>query len=179
MKALGARFFHGLVALFPMANCAAAAALLLSFFAPTPLWAATVTCMDGETLPPGNGQDDLEVIGECMVGEGETYHYGDVNIFGGGSLIFEDPEPGKEIHFWARSILIETDSSLIAGTPELPIGDRCQAARTGGKTSIAADSSTSISTAGTWGPGASGFHARATQGAVWKRTSGPPTGAGR
>jgi len=94
--------------------------------------AATVTC-EGGPLVQGEKGADLEVIGECIVSEGKTYHFGNVNVWGGGSLIFEDPAPGKEIHFWAKSILVETDSSLIAGTPDLPIGDRCQAARDRGE----------------------------------------------
>ena len=97
-------------------------------------WAKTVTCEGGSLIQKEEDKGaDLEVIGECTVSEGETYYYGNVNVWGGGSLVFEDPAPGKEIHFWARSILVETDSSLIIGTPDLPIGDTCQAARDNGE----------------------------------------------
>jgi G8 domain len=83
--------------------------------------AATVTCppagtMTATSLPPGDGED-LEVTGPCTVGVG-TYRYGNVNIYGGGSLAFED----AGIDFWVMSILVENDGSLIAGTPEAPIG---------------------------------------------------------
>ena len=97
-------------------------------------WAKTVTCEGGPLIQKEEDKGaDLEVIGECTVSEGETYYYGNVNVWGGGSLEFEDPAPGKEIHFWAKSILVETDSSLIIGTPDLPIGDTCQAARANGE----------------------------------------------
>ncbi len=69
-------------------------------------------------LPPGGGEA-LEVTGPCTVAAG-TYHYGDVNIYGGGSLTFADDPAG--IHFWATSILIENDGALRAGTPIVPIG---------------------------------------------------------
>ena len=54
--------------------------------------------MDPTPLPPGNGED-LEVTGPCTVGAG-AYHYGNVNIYNGGSLTFED----ALIDFWATSI---------------------------------------------------------------------------
>ena len=59
-------------------------------------------------LQPGNGEN-LDVTGMCMVGAG-TYNYGFVNIYNGGELIFDD----ANIDFWASSILIENNSSLIA-----------------------------------------------------------------
>ena len=89
--------------------------------------AGAATCVSGE-LPPGGGED-LEVTGACTVTEGRTYHYGNVNIYNGGLLQFVDPNAGKEIHFWARSILVEKDSSLIAGEADLPIGTKCRAAK--------------------------------------------------
>ena len=67
-------------------------------------------CVNG-VLSPGAGED-LEVTGPCTVNEGQTYNYGNVNIYNGGSLTFADPSPGKEIHFWAQSILVEKDSYL-------------------------------------------------------------------
>jgi len=93
--------------------------------------AEAVECTGG-ALDPGSGED-LLVTGKCTVVEGQTYHYGNVNIYNGGSLKFDDPAPDKKIHFWAKSILVEKDSSLIAGTPQLPIGDKCQAARDKGE----------------------------------------------
>ena len=94
--------------------------------------ASAVVCNEDQGLPlgPGSGED-LEVTGPCTVNEGQTYHYRDVNIYNGGSLTFGDPAPGKGIHFWARSILVEKDSSLEAGKPGLPIGTNCQATKSG------------------------------------------------
>lgn len=124
--------FSGRVISFLSRCCVILSVLFLLPLCPDATWAVTVTC-EGGPLMQGEKGADLEVIGECTVSEGETYYYGNVNVFGGGSLVFEDPAPGKEIHFWAKSILVETDSSLIAGTPELPIGDTCQAARDRGE----------------------------------------------
>ena len=73
------------------------------------------SCTNGN-LPPGDGSD-LEVTGPCTVPAG-IYHYGNVNIYNGGVLTFQD----AVIHFWANSILIENNSSLIAGTTQDPIG---------------------------------------------------------
>jgi hypothetical protein len=47
-----------------------------------------------------------------------TYHYGNVNVYGGGSLTFDD----AAIDFWATSILIENQGSIIAGSPTQAIG---------------------------------------------------------
>jgi hypothetical protein len=47
-----------------------------------------------------------------------TYHYGNVNVYGGGSLTFHD----APIDFWAASILIENLGAVIAGSPARPIG---------------------------------------------------------
>jgi hypothetical protein len=47
-----------------------------------------------------------------------TYHYGNVNVYGGGSLTFDD----AAIDFWASAILIENQGSVIAGSSEQPIG---------------------------------------------------------
>jgi hypothetical protein len=70
----------------------------------------------GTALPPGTGED-LEVTSPYTVCAG-TYHYGNVNVYGGGSLTFDD----AAIDFWATSILIENQGSIIAGSPEQPIG---------------------------------------------------------
>jgi hypothetical protein len=106
------------------------AALLVTLVSMSSAWAATI-CTGGylDEIPDSNMGEDLEVIGECYVREGQTYHYGDVNIYNGGALMFDDPHGDQKIHFWAKSILVEKDSSLIIGTPGQPIGDTCQAAR--------------------------------------------------
>ena len=77
--------------------------------------AQAATCTAG-ALPPGGGED-LQVTGACTVAAG-TYRYGTVNIYAGGSLTFQD----AVVDFWARNILIEAGSSLVAGAPTLPIG---------------------------------------------------------
>lgn len=77
--------------------------------------AHAATCTSA--LLPGNG-DDLEITGPCTVAAG-TYNYGNVNIYNGGSLTFAD----AEIDFWAKSVLIENNGSLIAGSPQDPIGE--------------------------------------------------------
>jgi len=93
--------------------------------APTP-----DTCASG-TLTPGNPNQvpdpapDLLITKPCTVpggaggtGNAMNYYYGDVHIYNGGSLTFAD----AQIQFWAHSILVENNGSLIAGTPTQPIG---------------------------------------------------------
>jgi len=75
----------------------------------------TITCTMG-AIATGNG-DDLEVTGPCTVGAG-IYQYRNVNIYGGGSLTFDD----AVIDFWAYGIIVENNGSLIAGTEADPIG---------------------------------------------------------
>ena len=99
---------------------------------PDTTW-AEILCESGYLDPDSGVGEDLAVTGECYVREGKTYRYGNVNIYNGGALIFDDPHANQNIHFWAKSILVEAGSSLIAGTAELPIGDRCQAARDRGE----------------------------------------------
>src|SRR5262249_61540642 len=70
----------------------------------------------GTALPPGTGED-LEVTTPYTVCAG-AYHYDNVNVYGGGSLTFDD----AAIDFWASSILIENQGSIIAGSPQQPIG---------------------------------------------------------
>ncbi|MGA2400870.1 MAG: G8 domain-containing protein, partial [Syntrophobacteraceae bacterium] len=80
--------------------------------------AAAATCTGG-ALPAGSGEN-VVVSGTCTVGAG-IYRYGNVNIIAGGTLKFiESPNAGT--HFWAKSILVEYNGSLIAGTPAAPIG---------------------------------------------------------
>ncbi len=79
-----------------------------------------------ETLKPGNyGDQDLQAKGKTLcVGPG-TYVYRNVNIYGDGNqegkLIFQD---AGGIDFWAKSILVENKGSLIAGSPDQPIGSK-------------------------------------------------------
>jgi len=77
--------------------------------------AATVTCSGGN-LAAGSGED-LLVTGPCTVAAG-TYRYGNVNVYGGGSLTFQD----AVIDFWTSGLLVENGSSLVAGSPTAPIG---------------------------------------------------------
>jgi len=69
------------------------------------------TCADG-TLAPGDGTKDLLISSTCNVGPG-VYQYVNVNIIQNGILNFMDN--GSDIHFWAKSILVESNGSLLAG----------------------------------------------------------------
>ncbi len=73
-------------------------------------------CMGGMRLPPGDG-DDIKITGLCKVGAG-SYSYHNINIYGGGMLIFLD----ENIDLTAESILVERDGTLEAGTTKNPIG---------------------------------------------------------
>jgi G8 domain len=81
---------------------------------PRPLEAEVVTKLREvqHTLPAGDHRDtDLRIDGvACVVPKG-TYVYRNVNIWGGGSLTFED----AEINFHAHSILVESGGTLEAG----------------------------------------------------------------
>ena len=91
---------------------AASIAAMLFFFGPSDARAA---CVNG-VLQPGAGED-LEVTTACTVPAG-AYQYGNVNIYGGGRLEFQD----AAIDFWAKSILVENQGSLVAGSEAAPIG---------------------------------------------------------
>jgi hypothetical protein len=80
--------------------------------------AAAAQCTGG-TLPPGAGED-LLVSGACAVDPG-IYQYGNVNIIANGSLTFKETANSRT-HFWAKSILVENNGSLIAGSTAKPIG---------------------------------------------------------
>ncbi len=95
---------------------AATSALMLVVLARASSAAAQCPPPGGTALPPGAGED-LEVTSPYTVCAG-TYHYGNVNVYGGGSLTFDD----AAIDFWAASILIENQGSIIAGSPDAPIG---------------------------------------------------------
>ena len=85
----------------------------------SPTWAQADPC-DGDNvveLLAGSGED-LAVTGGCTIVKAGTYHYNNVNIYDGGILKFED----AVIDFWAQSILVENEGSLLAGSPEAPIG---------------------------------------------------------
>jgi len=70
----------------------------------------------GHLLPAGNIDTDLQISGgtSCIV-DGSvpngTYQYRNVNIWGGGSLVFSD----AKINFHAHSILVENGGTLQAG----------------------------------------------------------------
>ena len=72
---------------------------------------------EGGKLQAGTGED-IVIDSSCTVGAG-TYHYGFVNIVNGGTLNFED----QSIDFWAKSILVENEGSLIVGSFHKPIGN--------------------------------------------------------
>lgn len=81
-------------------------------------------------MPHGSSDDPTDLIintGTCTVHPGK-YTYRNVNIYGGGVLLFADEPGGTD--FWAQSILIENQGSLLAGMPNKPIGDN------GGKVTI-------------------------------------------
>jgi len=72
-------------------------------------------------LPPGSGKN-LEITkGECTAGGTGMYMYGNVNIYDGGALKFLDSR-GADTQFWANSILIENNGSLLAGSTAKPFG---------------------------------------------------------
>jgi len=73
---------------------------------------------EGGKLQVGTGEDIL-IDSSCTVNAG-TYHYGFVNIVNGGTLNFKD----QTIDFWAKSILVENEGSLIVGSPTDPIGNK-------------------------------------------------------
>src|SRR5262252_2254056 len=84
---------------------------------------AAAQCVNGQ-LQPGNGADqDLLVDTQCTVSAAGVYRYGNVNIIANGILEFKEA-PNSDIHFWAKSILVENDGSLIAGAPGTPIGSQ-------------------------------------------------------
>lgn len=116
----------------PAQNCAAALQawttrlllLLLSMAFLSANAGAQPTICNNQVLPAGNG-GDLLVTGMCTVdgtAPSGTYLYKNVNIIStgtsNGTLLFQD----AVINFWAESILVENNGSLLAGTPGTPIG---------------------------------------------------------
>ncbi|TNF70234.1 MAG: hypothetical protein EP298_00205 [Gammaproteobacteria bacterium] len=80
-------------------------------------FSATYTECKNGSIATGEGEN-LRVTGQCTVNNG-IYHYGNVNVYGGGSLEFIGE--GKT-NFWAKNIVIENNGSLIAGSPQKPFG---------------------------------------------------------
>jgi hypothetical protein len=69
------------------------------------------TCTTG-ALPPSNGEDLEIYTGTCTAHAG-LYKFHNVNIYGGGQLKFADD---GDTDFWAESILVENNGSLVAGS---------------------------------------------------------------
>jgi hypothetical protein len=105
-------------------------AIFILFFAPAFLCgralADTLPCDDSknEHLQPGSATTDLQVTGPCEVKAG-TYTYRNVNVYNltnnpanGGSLNFDD----ALTDFFAESIVVEDQGSIIAGSAAAPIG---------------------------------------------------------
>lgn len=72
------------------------------------------TCTTG-ALPSGNGENLEIYTGSCTVHAGR-YKFHNVNIYGGGQLMFADD---GDVDFWAESILIENNGSLVAGSASI------------------------------------------------------------
>lgn len=77
---------------------------------------------DTGILPAGSVDTDLEINGTACVVDGKvnggTYVYRNVNIWGGGTLTFND----AKINFHAHSILVENGGSLLAGVSAPVVG---------------------------------------------------------
>ncbi len=86
-----------------------------------------ITCTTG-SLPHGDKMNppDLVIITGpgCIVdakdqsGPNKDYYFHNVNIFGGGKLTFTD----VTVDFWAESILVQNNGTLVAGSRAAPIG---------------------------------------------------------
>ncbi|MGH7815740.1 MAG: hypothetical protein ACREQI_17265 [Candidatus Binataceae bacterium] len=112
------------------------------------------TCAGG-TLAAGDPNNipsnppDLLISGPCMVtggpggaGNAKHYFYSNVNIVKGGSLNFQD----AQIDFWAKSVIVENNGSLMAGSSATPIG-------TAGRGPVGASGTMrSVVTINLWGP---------------------------
>jgi hypothetical protein len=109
---------------------------------------ADVTPCNGIDLPaqgirsggPGGtpSQPDLLVTGTCTVRPGQAYYYNNVNIIAtydstgkvvsSGTLVFTETASngttpgGAQTDFWAASILVENNGSMIAGSSTTPYG---------------------------------------------------------
>lgn len=123
------------------------AVLLMAVVHGRPAQAADVTCEGGELMPGNHPDDDLHITAYCKVEQAGVYAYHNVHIYATwddngnptskGTLEFLNP-PGNEsgIHFWAQSILVENEGSLIAGTTDNPIGKNFPVGKKGGVVTI-------------------------------------------
>ena len=108
--------------------------LMAAFQMAAPAWADTCaggTPTNPEVINPnmirmggGNApgqQPELTVTGNCIINQAGNYYFGQVNIYDGGTLTFaeppaaEPPAPNTQVAFWATSIIVEYNSSLIVG----------------------------------------------------------------
>ncbi|MGH7058753.1 MAG: hypothetical protein ACREFH_00070 [Stellaceae bacterium] len=68
-------------------------------------------------------QPDLLVTGPCKVDTAAKYYYGNVNIYNGGVLDFEQPDTGSpDISIWASAIVVEANGTLEAGVTKPAYG---------------------------------------------------------
>src|SRR5262245_18467239 len=91
--------------------CALSLAILALVLGATSRAHAATECPNPNT--PADARD-LQVDQTCKIGTG-SYYYADVNVLAGGKLWFQD-EP--DVHFWAKSIIVENEGALLAGTDE-------------------------------------------------------------
>lgn len=110
------------VATTRLVNSSVFAALLVAAFLTLPVGgfgASPIVCTTG-ALPNGSMSSPPDLVvttGTCTVGAGQ-YYFHNVNIFGGGRLMFTD----AVTDFWAESILVQNNGSLTAGNTDIPIG---------------------------------------------------------
>ena len=101
---------------------------LTIIFAGTLCHAANPPACSTGILPQGNGGDIDVTGGTCYVDASNSpYNYGNINIYGAGTLCFVDRGEGKNIDFWVKNILVEDNGSLLSS-------DATQCA--GGKASV-------------------------------------------
>ena len=90
-------------------------AVLMVLLAGTLCQAANPPACNTGVLPPGTGEDIDITNGVCFVDSSNSpYQYGNINIYGAGKLCFVDSGDGKNIEFWAKSILVESNGSLLS-----------------------------------------------------------------
>ncbi len=104
--------------LFIIVSCVVAIALAGFMPSQAALAATKTITLTTGALPPGDGEDLVVNTGTVVVKPG-TYKYHNVNIYGGGTLQFQD---AGNIDFWAESILIENNGTLVAGSASVPYG---------------------------------------------------------
>ncbi len=122
LKAATSFLLLGLAAatLLPIAGCGGGQTTFSTTVTPSPILGATgslETCNNKQhILPAGDSNTDLQISGgtACTIdgsAPGANYVYRNVNIWGGGSLTFND----AKINFHAHSILVENRGTLQAG----------------------------------------------------------------